>query len=837
MAKEYSVEVCGELAERFESANLYRPMRVGRYEPGTELCYEVTGITPAVNAAVRVLVEKFIGGGFAGQVYRVKVLSIEGSEGLIPGVEIGCQLAMKILIPPSRGSLLFRNFVYAIGFQGPFQLQCNPDAARAGALWQKFIRRAAIARFGEKRCVNDILATFVDGTLGSCGEFSNWIDGRTWRLEVDERVDLLKRWRRGEQVDHNMLGSPEFRSKYRFMNDFVSLLHEMGAYEFARQYEWTTCKSQPNCLKRFDSEPNPEEGLVAVDFRAGLALLPFLPMSPGDFRLIAKGICRGSLVQFDRGDLVKLKAFIDADPEAFSDMGDAYEQLVAVEDVYRDSLPDVTHNHVRLLYSGKLWRGIFDGAVNGWRVRNIIDDDHAKRFRKSSLATLVFFVVGLMPLLGRFVRRLWGRVDYRRHYGAMVGSWDYFARAVRGRMAEKLIDWHRDGRIGGERAIRLADRFCMFFWYLLLSWLPAGLFRFVTDWAYFRERLAYILVRPVKLYFDADLREQWLRDMVTQGKKNHLVTDTDADVILNQLNEPFIQKYLKSLAVHVCTLPVTQIVSVIVAIVYYMTHPDMEPTQRKLAVGAILVLFQVTPISPGSICRGLYVVYLVCRERNFKDYNIAVFLGFFKYVGYLAFPIQMAHHYPVLARFMAAHWATSAVHIVPVFGEKGALLEHGVFSWFYNWPLLLRRRMALRTESRVKLPKRSWHVLPIALIGAAVFILADWLYLHRVGVLPALKADIWYLAILVPLFGGMLVTLLAGGTSLNWRVTKAAIACVLMGMAYAVTHKAFEPMQAKDAEVLSSFIELLTWRVFVFGVFGAIGALLTEIFQGEPADD
>jgi hypothetical protein len=96
----------------------------------------------------------------------------------------------------------------------------------------------------------------------------------------------------------------------------------------------------------------------------------------------------------------------------------------------------------------------------------------------------------------------------------------------------------------------------------------------------------------------------------------------------------------------------------------------------------------------------LYVVYLVIRERNFKDYNIAVFLGFFKYIGYLAFPIQMTHRYPALARFMAGHWATEAVHAVPVFGERGALLEHSVFNLFYNWPLTIRRRMQKRIEWR-----------------------------------------------------------------------------------------------------------------------------------------
>jgi len=90
-------------------------------------------------------------------------------------------------------------------------------------------------------------------------------------------MDLLKQWQRGKVVDEQQVGSPEYRAKRKFMSDFVGLLHDMGAYEFARQYEWSTCKSQPNALKRQGTDDDPASGLVAVDFRAGLALLPFLP--------------------------------------------------------------------------------------------------------------------------------------------------------------------------------------------------------------------------------------------------------------------------------------------------------------------------------------------------------------------------------------------------------------------------------------------------------------------------------------------------------------------------------------------------------------------------------
>ena len=471
-------------------------------------------------------------------------------------------------------------------------------------------------------------------------------------------------------------------------------------------------------------------------------------MSPGDFKLIAKGIARGSFVQFDRGSLKTLKQFTDAHPNEFADFHQAFEQLQDAEQIYRNSIPDITHNHLRLLYSPKLWSTIFKNAVTGWQVRNIVDDTAANRLRRNRLATFIFFLVGIVPLLGRLVRRFAGRADYRKHYGAMLTNFDYFRRAVRGRITEKLILWHRAGRVTNDKALILAQKPARFMLHLPLSVLPTGLHRLLTDARFAREKLNYIFARPFRLYFNAQAREQWLRDMVTEGKKNHIVTDEDADTILAQVNEPYIQKYLKSLAVHICTLPVTQIVSITIAWIYWLAHHKEDPNAWKVGMG-IIAFFQVFPISPGSICRGLYVVYMVVRERNFKDYNIAVFLGFFKYVGYLAFPIQMAYHYPVLARFMAGHWATGAVHIVPVFGENGALLEHGIFNLFYNLPLTVRRRMATRAQARAKLQPRLWHIALCAVAATAVLTLADYLFAKQLATLPTLS-EIWYLIVGIP---------------------------------------------------------------------------------------
>lgn len=842
MARDYSVQIIKQLEDKFRTLNLHRPLRIAHYDAGTQLEYAVTPVEPGATATVRLEIERFVGGGFAGQVYRVRILDLleDGrSVAACGGIEPGRLYAMKILIPPSRFSLMFRNLLYAVGFQGPFQLQVNPAAARAGALWQKFIRKAAAARFDDELSVNNVHATFIDHNLGSCGEISDWVEGRTWRLEVDDRVDLLKRWQKGKPVETDLLGSPEYRSKYLFMHEFVALLHQMGAHEFARQYEWSTCKSQPNCLKRMDTSVDPERGLIAVDFRAGLTLLPFLPMSPGDFKLIGQGIQRGSLVQFDRGDLGKLRQYIDAHPDLFADMPEKeqmFRELTECEELYRNSVPDITHNGGRLFHDKWLWATVFSSAVSGWKVRNLIDEPTENRLRQSPFKTFLFFLLGLLPLLGRVLRKSWGRPDWRAHYKTLLTSPGYFLRAGRGRIFEKLFAWHRAGRLRDEAILSIADHPWKYFLHLPLSFLPIGIHRFVVDSQFRRDKLHFLFVRPFKLYFDSALREQWMRDMVAEGRRKHILSDEDADVILSQIKEPYIQRYLVTLVLHLLTLPITQVVSVIVAAIYYFTHPEMPEEERAIVVAGILVFFQIIPVSPGSFARGLITTTVAIKDRTFKEYNLALFISYFKYIGYLAFPIQMTYRYPVLARFMAAHWATDAVHIVPVFGERGALLEHGIFDLFYNWPLTIRWRMSRISTFRQSLPVRLWHIPPAAAAAGALMTFAHWYYLYSNFQTPA-RDNFWLLkplflpALLVSLLSGWAVTKYAGGLARGKRLLAAGLAGLSAAVVYTIG-AVFIETQVEIADPAWGFP--LVWRGFSFTLFALLGALIAEVRTQDP---
>jgi len=693
-----------DFKERMEriirDAGLLLSHKPDRYDPGDKMTVDVTGVVPAHRGTATLEVEKFVGGGFAGQVYRVRLLQLETEDGPLEGLVEGGQYAVKIIVPPSGFSLLFRNTLYWLAYQGPFSAQVNENAARSGVLWQKMIRRAARIHLGDETSVVDTFATFFDSNLDSFAEINEWIEGRTWLYEVEDRlIGRNRRVRKDGRILDDGGGSREYLEKRSFMIRFVRMLHELGAPEFARQYEWWTMKSQPNVLKRTGKGDKTGGRLTAIDFRAGLALLPFLPMSPADFGLILKGLRRGDLVQFDRGSVEKLEEFCRENRDSFSDLQPALDELKERDAAYRASLPDLTHHHFRLLTNRGLRHSVRDGLVEGWQVRGNLDEEHASRLKTSGWRFLLCLLAGVIPLLGRLSRRVWGDSLFRRHLGRMLGSFGYLRRRFRAGRAAKLIGWQRGGRGRDQRLERLVDRPVRFYIQrFAFGWLPPSWHRFAVEPSYAWDRLKATVTYPLKLYFNTEFREKWLLDQIDTGQRDGMLTDEEAEHIRERAKDPFIQKYLKSMAVHLCTVPVTQVVAALLAgWAWFRFGSSWE--EGMLYAGGVLAFFQLTPISPGSLVRGFYVLYLMIRERNWHNYKVAVFVSFWHYVGYLGFPLQMVTEYPALARFMAGNWAAGIVRIIPVFGERGALFEHWIYDLFFNLPITLGRIFRRKKKS------------------------------------------------------------------------------------------------------------------------------------------
>jgi len=675
-----------ELRRVVREHDLVEPYRPARHEIGDQLRVSVTGVHPRVQAELLLEIERFVGGGFAGQVYRVCLVDFTGAR--IDGLGLGRHYAVKVLRPPSGASLAFRNLLFRLGYQAPFALQLNADAARAGALWQKLIRRAAAIRFGTDRHVADVYATFFDSELCSHGEIGEWIDGRTWRLEPDDHV-----FDRKHRVDCRATPgdrSFEYLEKRCFMREFVELLHETGAHELARQYEWSTWKSQPNALKRLDGGE-----LTAIDFRAGLALLCVLPMSPGDFALIIKGLARGKLVQFDDGNLSELSAYVSAHADAFAGMGGALDELIGAHTRSRELLPDFWNRPLRAvtrLASGP----VRAGAAEAWRNRGWLDAEHAARVAASPAIFLALWTAWWIPFAGVLVIRLWGSSRFRRHV-AGLRRWEYVSKVLAAKRASTLIKWHRAGRINDEDALMRVNQPVRFaIERLTVGWLPAALHRALTDRPYTRQKIRNTVEFPIRFYRSAMFRETWLRGEIIAAMMKGILTRDEARKLDQDIADPMMQRYLKCLAIQLCAAPTTSIVSLSLALYVFMTVGRSWGESFALAA-AVMASFAVLPVTPGSLVRGTWITAVMIRERRFKEYRTVAFLSFWQYIGFISVPLQVVFRFPALSLLLLTQLARKAANHIPVFGESGALFEHKVFDMIFNVPVSLMTRLRRRS--------------------------------------------------------------------------------------------------------------------------------------------
>ena len=84
--------------------------------------------------------------------------------------------------------------------------------------------------------------------------------------------------------------------------------------------------------------------------------------------------------------------------------------------------------------------------------------------------------------------------------------------------------------------------------------------------------------------------------------------------------------------------------------------------------------------------------------------------------------------------------------------------------------------------------------------------------------------------LLVPLIGGGLATLAAGGAALGRRIVGAVLFGIGTGLLFAIGSFALADWQTPPVD----FAVGALWRVFILAVFAPIGAIVTEVGLPEP---
>lgn len=230
--------------------------------------------------------------------------------------------------------------------------------------------------------------------------------------------------------------------------------------------------------------------------------------------------------------------------------------------------------------------------------------------------------------------------------------------------------------------------------------------------------------------------------------------------------------------------------------------------------------------------RGLYVVALAVKDRNYRDYKIALWMGFWKYIGYLSFPLQMAYHYPAIARFMAGRWATGAVHVLPVFGESGALAEHAAFDLFYNRPLTIRRRLAAWAVRREGLRPRRWHA-PLIAAAAWCLIAQPVTVIGLIGYGRFVPDGSAWRLMAAGMVAGWFASRLAGGAGWGARIFLGAMSALGMALVQIVVVAA-PGLLAGEAGTLWPAVQPILLPAFATTLLGLLAAAVAELTLPNP---
>ena len=101
----------------------------------------------------------------------------------------------------------------------------------------------------------------------------------------------------------------------------------------------------------------------------------------------------------------------------------------------------------------------------------------------------------------------------------------------------------------------------------------------------------------------------------------------------------------------------------------------------------------------------------------------------------------------------------------------------------------------------------------------------------KIASLNNLLKDIWIFTVIVPLLGGVVVTLGAGGATLLNRIFGGAVCGTLIGIFYSIA----TAIIGHNGLIMSDDIVVNgLWRVFIFTMLSAVGVILTEIKLPEP---
>jgi hypothetical protein len=683
------ISMCQELHSRVEQDSILVPAHRHCYFQGEMLNAHVFGLDGRCLGHECFRIGSYQGSGFGGQVYQALPLAGLIRDSFMNGaVE---PIVLKVLTPRATWKRAFRDLLFRLSYQTSFAPRLREEALRCGLIWQELIRKAAGLELGTDSFVSRPYGYFWDEWLASFVEIHQWIESRAVRYEVDDQ--LLQRWL-GLTKE---IPDSEMSRKRACMAALVYLCRKIGAVGLARQYEWYTLVSQANLLTR-SSLCDGQAEFAGVDWRPGLAVPFFLPLSPVHASIIWQGLFSGVYVHYDEVNFDRLKAYVQTHADSFEPLKTLIQQLMADDARYRAGLPDLWNSPDHLLHQLEGRRQVRMAAIEDWRRLRRISSGEAVRLQVDRWRFYLYFLLDSMPLIGGVMMHWLGDVSFRQHVRRFWCDASYRRDTLRRQRSCDLLEWKAQGRISQEHAEILAGSIISYLMdKIILSYLPGGLQRFVTDPGVRKNVVQGLIIQPVRLLVDVGFRRIWLDEILAQQMQKGIITKLQVERLHDQVSERRLQGFLRDLGLTIA-LELFAKLLYLVLVMYGLRTRNFLP----LGIAAF------GPIAPSGILRAVYVLVelivdlpAILRQKEHKLFwtrLLGLVTAPWRLVGNLFAPLEMFTYYNEMSLVLGDYLVSKMVRVVPVLGGRGMILEFWAFNLTFNLPLSIRKML----EERVK---------------------------------------------------------------------------------------------------------------------------------------
>lgn len=660
------------------------PSAANLYVAGADVRLRVEDADGAAQwRAFRLL--RYGGGGFSADVWQAR------------DVQTGCLYALK-LFAAQRGLLnrckkRLRDLAHLLWFQSAYPYRTCQAAVRHALLVRKLLHALSIVTDGAPSVV-DAEGCFWEPAHRTYGLVLEWVEGRA------------PRYRRPLAHD-----TPRWLSRQR---RWMAFARRWGFPEHAGQVyagrRWGGAWfSLANVAYAVDASGD-ESRLPASGDRRGQAgrfdprRLRWVDLEPGvphvvwcfwfHVRLAASAWRRGVFPSFDRVDAMTLsRALLALDDRTrrrwagtLTEVAGWCARLGQARRQYDRQRFNIWQHRWRLFADGALRRDIREGLLAYWRQSDQISSRGYCHLTRHRWAWCLAWGLGLVPVLGGFVRRYCWHERFRRQADRLLNDATYALRLWRHGARIRLWVWRQEGRLpsGGTAAPILA--WCSHAWRAAV--LPAAWHRWTSD-ARYRARWRGNVRRflwNLQGYRQQVYRRFFLR-MLEEERVRHQLDPAEHRRLAAAVQRPALACYLEGHYLYV--LPKALFWPLVLALAAF----GLAVRAPAFVVGALLL---------GGCYRECVTWWLRVRHPR-VPLGLALATAWLPKVGSLACTVQMARGLRrgerQLLFISLRRLVTAASRLVPFLGGEGTLLEYYAVRLCLDVPYALWRRAGARPAS------------------------------------------------------------------------------------------------------------------------------------------